>query len=72
GMAAALGGLDALVFTGGIGEHAAELRDEICAGLRFFGNFPIRVLPSQEDLRIAIITARLGRHTASDNSFTAY
>ncbi len=59
-MAAALGGLDALIFTGGIGEHAAELRDEICAGLKFLGSFPIRVLPSQEDLRIATITATLG------------
>jgi len=31
--AAALGGLDTLVFTGGIGEHAADVRDEICACL---------------------------------------
>lgn len=29
-LAAALGGLDALVFTGGIGEHAAALRQRIC------------------------------------------
>jgi acetate kinase len=35
--AAALGGLDSLVFTGGIGEHAAEVRKEICAGLNFLG-----------------------------------
>lgn len=31
--AAALGGLDALVFTGGIGEHAAAIRSRICSGL---------------------------------------
>lgn len=29
----AIGGLDALVFTGGIGEHAAEIRRRVCASL---------------------------------------
>ena len=33
--AAAMGGLDVLVFTGGIGENAAGLRQRICAGLEF-------------------------------------
>jgi acetate kinase len=36
-MAAALEGLDALVFTGGIGEHAAPVREAACAGLGFLG-----------------------------------
>jgi acetate kinase len=58
-MAAALGGLDVLVFTGGIGEHAAPLRDEICAKLKFLGNFEVRVLPAQEDLQIARIAEKL-------------
>jgi acetate kinase len=35
--AAALGGLDTLVFTGGIGEHAATVRAEICSGLQYLG-----------------------------------
>ncbi len=35
--AAALGGLDRVVFTGGIGEHAAPVRAEICQGLEFLG-----------------------------------
>lgn len=35
--AAALGGLDTLVFAGGIGEHAAEVRARICADLEFLG-----------------------------------
>lgn len=35
--AAALGGLDTLVFTAGIGEHAAPVRERICAGLDFLG-----------------------------------
>jgi len=36
-LVAALGGLDTLVFTGGIGEHAAPVRWRICEGLEFFG-----------------------------------
>ena len=35
--AAALGGLDTLVFAGGVGEHAAPVRERICAGLGFLG-----------------------------------
>jgi acetate kinase len=35
--AAALGGLDTLVFAGGIGENAAPIRARICAGLEFLG-----------------------------------
>jgi acetate kinase len=36
-MTAALGGLDLLVFTAGIGEHNATLRTRICEGLGFMG-----------------------------------
>jgi acetate kinase len=36
-MTAALDGLDVLVFTGGIGEHAAPVRSAACAGLGFLG-----------------------------------
>jgi acetate kinase len=35
--AAALGGLDILVFAGGIGEHASAVRERICHGLDFLG-----------------------------------
>ena len=35
--ASVLGGLDALVFTGGIGEKAAVIRERICAGQGFLG-----------------------------------
>jgi acetate kinase len=35
--AAVLNGLDTLVFTGGIGERAAEVRAEICSGLEYLG-----------------------------------
>ena len=36
-MAASLGGLDVLVFTGGVGENAPEVRGLACEGLRFLG-----------------------------------
>ncbi len=36
-MAAALGGLDALVFTGGIGEHAAPVRARVCRDAGWLG-----------------------------------
>ena len=39
GFVAALGGLDTLVFSGGIGEKASEVRTRICANLRCLGVF---------------------------------
>jgi acetate kinase len=36
-MASTLGGVDALVFTGGIGEHAPEIRQQICDRLAWLG-----------------------------------
>jgi acetate kinase len=36
-LAAVLGGLDTLVFTAGIGEHSAPVRERICAGLGYLG-----------------------------------
>ena len=35
--AAAMGGLDGIVFTAGIGENSAEIRARVCAGLEFLG-----------------------------------
>jgi acetate kinase len=37
GMAASLGGVDALIFTGGIGENCAPLRETACERLSFLG-----------------------------------
>ena len=37
GMAATLGGMDVLVFTGGVGENCAEVRAAACTGLDFVG-----------------------------------
>jgi acetate kinase len=36
-MAAAMGGIDCLVFTAGVGENSAEVRAAACRGLRFLG-----------------------------------
>jgi acetate kinase len=78
-MAVALYGIDMIVFTGGIGEHDAATRAEVCSRLRFANVLldeqknaaastdvqsdgsvcVIRVMPSQEDLRIAQIAARI-------------
>jgi acetate kinase len=38
-LAAALGGLDTLVFAGGIGENSCDIRKRICDGLEFLGIF---------------------------------
>jgi acetate kinase len=37
GFAAAMSGLDMLIFTGGIGENSAAIRERICEGLEFLG-----------------------------------
>ena len=52
-MAASLGGLDVLVFTGGVGEHAAGIRERTVAGLAFLGEFDVLVVTAREDLEIA-------------------
>ena len=39
-LAAALGGLDALVFTAGIGEHAAQVRARVCRDAKWIGILP--------------------------------
>jgi acetate kinase len=61
--AALLGGLDLLVFTGGIGQHSAAIRTRACQGLGFLDIDPegptfihpdrVLALPSQEELQIA-------------------
>lgn len=58
-MAAALGGIDVLVFTGGIGEHDSAIRASICEALAFLNIGRTLTLPSLEDEQIALHTARL-------------
>ena len=51
--AAALDGLDAIAFTGGIGEHSALVRERVCKRLGFLGDFEVHVVPAREELVIA-------------------
>lgn len=53
GLLPALSGLDALVFTGGIGENAAPVRERITELLRWAGDFSVYVIPSNEEAVIA-------------------
>jgi acetate kinase len=61
GMIVALGGIDTLVFTGGIGEHDAATRDGVAGYLSRCGVGPgtVLTLPSREDEAIACHTAVL-------------
>ena len=52
-MATALGGIDVLAFSGGIGENRADVRDAIAERLRFLGDFAVEVVPAREELVIA-------------------
>jgi acetate kinase len=56
--AAALGGLDALIFTGGIGERAPAIREKICSGLEFLG---IRLDAAQNAANAQVISTTASR-----------
>ena len=55
-MAAVLGGLDVLAFSGGIGENRADVREAIAARLRHLAEFRVEVVAAREDLVIARAT----------------
>jgi acetate kinase len=52
-MVMALGGLDVLAFSGGVGENRADVRDTVAGNLRFAGDFDVEVVPAREELVIA-------------------
>ena len=56
-MAVALAGVDCIIFTGGIGEHSAPVRDSILARLAFLKPFAVHVIPANEE-RIMAMHAR--------------
>ncbi|MBB3317738.1 acetate kinase [Rhizobium sp. BK181] len=60
-MAVSMGGIDAVVFTGGIGEHAASVREAILARLRFLGDFKVLVIPTNEERVMATHAKKLLR-----------
>jgi acetate kinase len=83
-LAAALGGLDAVVFTGGIGENDAATRAEVATGCAWLGlaldeaanrqaatrisaqgsSIAAFVIPTNEELEIAMRTFEIARHHA--------
>ncbi len=46
--AAAMGGVDAIVFTAGLGENSSSMRESICSGLQFLG---VQIDPEKNDVR---------------------
>jgi acetate kinase len=63
-LTASLGGLDGLVFTAGIGEHASEIRSRICARCSWLGvvldehanrNGQMRITTEASDIRVYVI-----------------
>jgi acetate kinase len=52
-MIAALGGVDTLIFTAGIGEHAPTVRERICSGMEFAG---INIDPVRNERNASVIS----------------
>jgi len=58
GLAAVLGGVDALVFTGGIGENSRKVRERVCEGLVWLG---IELDRSRNEQNARVISTDLSR-----------
>jgi acetate kinase len=58
-MAAALGGVDALAFTGGVGENRDDLRAAVVERLGFLGGLRVEVVAAREDVIVARAVRRL-------------
>lgn len=58
-MAAALGGLDGLVFSGGVGENATDIRERVVEGLGFLGLSLDQTANRQRETRIGNGTAEI-------------
>ena len=57
-MAVSLGGVDGIVFTGGIGENSAPIRDAILSRVKFLGSFKTRIIPADEERIMAMHVTR--------------
>lgn len=64
--AAAMNGLDCIVFTAGLGENQAHLRYSICRGLKFFG---VKIDPELND---KMIHGREGKISTFDSQISVY
>ena len=60
GMAAAMGGIDALVFCGGIGENSAFIRDRVCERTAWMG---IEIDHNENDDHAQVISTEMSRTT---------
>jgi acetate kinase len=60
GMVASMGGMETLIFSGGIGEHAGPVRAAICDGLAFLG---VRLDTAANDASHDVISAKDSRVT---------
>jgi acetate kinase len=59
-LCAAMNGIDALVFTGGIGENAALIRERVCRDANWLGIDLDEVANAKHDLRISSCESRVG------------
>ncbi len=64
---AALGGLDTLVFSGGIGEHSPEVRSKICDNLEFLGIELDEMKNMNNEAVIATETSKVKVHVIKTN-----
>ncbi|MDP3561824.1 MAG: acetate/propionate family kinase [Legionellaceae bacterium] len=62
-MAVALGGIDCIVFTGGIGENSDFVRDNILKRLAFLQPFATRIIPANEERIMAMHSIALIKQT---------
>ena len=53
-MAVALGGVDGIIFTGGIGENAAPVRENILCRVEFMKPYQVHVIPANEERVMAM------------------
>ncbi|MFA7276051.1 MAG: acetate/propionate family kinase [Pseudobdellovibrionaceae bacterium] len=58
-MSVSLGGMNALVFTGGIGENSSNIRAKIVEHVAFLGNFETLVIPADEERMMALHVAEI-------------
>ena len=66
-LAATMGGLDTIVFTGGIGEHSPEIRKLICSGLEFIGVALNNELNDHSAATISELSAPVKVHVIATN-----
>ena len=53
-LAVAMGGLEGVVFTGGVGENAGAVRDRIMQHLAIFPALPHWIIPADEEITMAL------------------